>query len=64
MSDTVWDFQAAGTASLEPELRLPDIGFRCAWSKPGWWHPIYPIVGHPGLAYQPALIPDLPRHPC
>jgi iron(II)-dependent oxidoreductase len=33
MSDLIWDFRAAGRASLDPELRLPDVGIRCAWSK-------------------------------
>lgn len=32
MSDLVWDFRAGARASLDPELRLPDVGFRCVYT--------------------------------
>jgi formylglycine-generating enzyme required for sulfatase activity len=32
MSDRVWDFRSAARASLDPEMRLPDVGFRCVYT--------------------------------
>ncbi len=29
MSSSVWEYRAAGRASMDPDLRMPDAGFRC-----------------------------------
>ncbi len=35
MSSSVWEFRSAHRASLDPELRMPDVGFRCVVPEPG-----------------------------
>lgn len=34
LSESVLEFRAAGRGAVAAEARLPDVGFRCAWSPP------------------------------
>lgn len=34
LSDGYADFRSAGRVGMDPKVKLPDVGFRCAWSPP------------------------------